>query len=286
MKKGVVIFAHNSRLVNYALLSLIAGGLAKKNLGVPVSLITDESTVEWMKVSSIYDKAEDVFDKIIEIKRPSTHNQRLLVDTYSSKMVPFINGSRPNIWNVTPYDRTLLIDSDYLILSKTLNEFWDADSDLMMSTSMNDVRGDRIGVLDKFVSDTGIHLYWATTVMFTKNKETKLFFDLVEYIRLNYVFYSDLFRFNPSPYRNDIAFSIAYHIMNGFFHDIKGHLPPVLTAIGRDTIADVKENDLTLLINDELTEEKVVAAKIKNVDIHIMNKQSIIRYADKFLDLI
>jgi hypothetical protein len=286
MKKGVLIFAHNSRQVDYALLSLISGGLAKKKLGVPVSLVTDESTIEWMKVSSIYEKAEEIFDKIIEIKRPSTLNQRLLTDAYTTKMVPFINGSRPNVWNVTPYERTLLIDSDYLVYSDHLNEYWDVDSDLMLSTAMNDIRGNRFGVLDKWVSDTGIHLYWATTVMFTKNKQTKLFFDLVEFIRLNYVFYSDLFRFNPEPYRNDIAFSVAYHIINGFEKNVNGHLPPILTAIGRDTILYVDENNLKLLINDDLTEEQVVAANVKQTDIHIMNKQSIIRHADKFLSMI
>jgi hypothetical protein len=49
MTKGVLIFAHNSPDVDYGLMATIAGGLAKKNLGVPVSLVTrirhtDQST--------------------------------------------------------------------------------------------------------------------------------------------------------------------------------------------------------------------------------------------------
>lgn len=30
MKKGILIYAHNNRAVDYALMSIIAGGLAKK----------------------------------------------------------------------------------------------------------------------------------------------------------------------------------------------------------------------------------------------------------------
>lgn len=286
MKKGIVVFAHNSRQVDYALLALISGGLAKKNLQVPVSLITDESTVEWMKASEIYDKAVDVFDKIIEIKRPVTVNQRLLVDVYTTKMVPFINETRCLVWKHTPYERTLLIDSDYLIFSDNLNQYWDVDQDIMISYAMNDVRGDRKGVLDERVSETGIRMLWATTVMFTKNARSKLFFNLVEYIQANYTYYADLFRFNPTPYRNDIAFSIAYHIINGFQSSEHNHLPPVLTASGRDYIFDFHSNFIKIVVNDDLTEEKSLAVHLQNRDLHLMNKQSIIRYADKFLSLI
>ena len=71
MKRGVVIFAHNNRDTDYALMAVIAGGLAKKHLNLPVSLITDKTTVSWMKESKIYQRAVDVFENIIEIKKPS-----------------------------------------------------------------------------------------------------------------------------------------------------------------------------------------------------------------------
>ena len=34
MKKGILIYAHNNRSVDYALMALISGGLAKKKLNV------------------------------------------------------------------------------------------------------------------------------------------------------------------------------------------------------------------------------------------------------------
>jgi hypothetical protein len=65
MTQGLVIYAHNSRDLDYAKLAVIAGGLAKKNLARPVSLITDDSTVAWMKESNSYKLADSIFDKII-----------------------------------------------------------------------------------------------------------------------------------------------------------------------------------------------------------------------------
>jgi len=139
MNKGIVIYAHNNRKVDYALMAVIAGGLAKKNLGVPVSIITDQSTVEWMQQSGIYEKADALFDKIILVDRPITDNQRRLHDGVSEDIVPFLNSNRTSVWDLTPYDRTLLIDSDYLIFSNHLNEYWDVDQDVMIGESINDI---------------------------------------------------------------------------------------------------------------------------------------------------
>jgi hypothetical protein len=200
-------------------------------------------------------------------------------------MVPFVNSNRCSVWDLTPYERTLLIDSDYLIFSDSLNEYWDVDASLLMGQSMNDIVGDRGTILDRKVSDTGIHLYWATTVMFTKNAESKFFFDLVEYVKDNYRYYADLFRFNPKQYRNDIAFSIAKHIMNGYETDLVYTLPPIFTVFGVDMLESVVDNKLTFLVNP-VNGGEFFAASTKDVDVHIINKQSIIRNKDSLLELI
>ena len=286
MKKGIVIYAHNSRNIDYALLSLIAGGLAKKNLQVPVSLITDQSTVDWMKESNIYNKAQEIFDQIILTKRPKTDNRRKLHDGLTNQIVPFINSDRYSVWELTPYDRTLLIDSDFLIFSKHLNEYWDVDQDIMISPAINDICDqNRLGYQDRYISDTGIKLYWATTVMFTKNQKTKFFFDMVSHIKANYKFYADLYRFDDRQYRNDISFSIAKHIYDGFETNNQNSLPPVLTAIDKDIFCKIENQKLIFLINYKL-DENFCAVTVSNIDIHIMNKQSIYRNKNNLLEMI
>lgn len=287
MNKGVVIFAHNNKKIDYALLSIISGGLAKKHLGVPVSLITDESTVNWLKKSNRYNKAEQIFDQIILTKRPDSENKRVLYDGEHKDTVPFNNGNRDTVWDLTPYERTLLIDCDYFVLSNSLSEYWDIDSDFLIADSIVDPVGEkRIGYLDKFVSETSVKMFWATTVMFTKNEKTKAFFNLIEMIRSNYKMFGDVYRFNTAQYRNDISFSIARHIFDGFQELKVYNLPKILTFSDKDVLADIGPLNNLILLTSETRGGTYFPISIAGQDIHIINKQSIIRNADKLLELI
>lgn len=286
MTRGVLIFAHNSPEIDYGLMAIISGGLAKKNLNLPVSLVTDKGTLDWMEESGSLNKAKDIFDKIIEVERPYTKNVRRLHDGFESKNIPFLNNNRYNAYNLSPYDQTLLIDSDYLIFSNLLNEYWDVDASVMMANSMTDLTGFRSGILDNRVSETGVHLFWATTVMFNKSAESKFFFQLVDFIKDNYKYYADLFRFNPQQFRNDIAFSIAKHIMNGYETEFVYTLPTVLTVYDKDILHSVEGTRLNFLVSNPADVSDFWAATTKDVDVHIMNKQSIIRNKDRLLELI
>lgn len=286
MKKGVLLFAHNNREVDYALLSIISGGLAKKHLNVPVSLVTDKETKEWMKSSGILKKAEEVFDKIILTKRIDNDNIRKLNDGSQSKLVPFLNATRYQAFELSPYDRTLLIDSDFLIFSNRLSNYWDHPSSVLIGHSLNDIVGNRIGYLDKTVSETGPHLYWATTVMFSKDKEAETFFNLLKIISEEYEVFGDLYRFNTRQFRNDIAFSVAKHIMDGFAIDDSDSLPPLLTVQDRDMLVKVANSTLHFLINNNQAPDTYFVGSIKDTDVHIMNKQSIVRHSKELLEML
>jgi hypothetical protein len=267
-------------------MATIAGGLAKKNLGVPVSLVTDPGTLDWLRESGTLIKAQEVFDQIIQVARPYTKNVRNLHDGFESKVIPFVNSNRYSVWELSPYDQTLLIDSDYLIFSNKLNEYWSVDSPVMMGHSMTDLTGERGGILDSRVSETGVHMFWATTVMFDKSAESEFFFKLVDFVKDNYVYYADLFRFNPKQFRNDIAFSVAKHIMNGFETEFAYTLPPILTVFDKDILHSVDNDKLTFLVSQPNDVAGFWAATTKGTDVHIMNKQSIIRNAGSLLELI
>ena len=287
MNRGVLIFAHNNRDVDYALMSIISGSLAKKNLGLPVSLVTDETTLTWMETSGIKQKAIEVFEQIIITDKPQTDNSRRLHDGNESKFVPFVNLNRTDAFSLSPYDQTLLIDSDYLIFTDNLNKFWEYSETVLLGQSINDIIGtDRLGYHDRYVSDTGVHLYWATTVMFTKNEYSENFFSLLSYVKENYQYYSDLFRFYTRNYRNDIAFSVTQHIMDGFETKSSIHLPPVFSTLDRDILETVKDDGNLVFLINMIMNEKYIAASVKDVDIHVMNKSSITRNAEKLLALI
>jgi hypothetical protein len=266
--------------------AIIAGGLAKKHLNIPFSLITDESTIEWMKESKVWTKANEVFENFILTDRPTNYNSRLLNDGTHSSVVPFINSGRSMAFDLSPYDKTLLIDSDYLVFSNKLSKYLELDHPVMIGSAMNDIQGERIGFLDKTVSDVGVHLLWATTVIFTKDAESKLFFNLVKHVEKNYHLFSDLYRYSPKQYRNDIAFSVAKHIIDGFETVLDDALPPILTVHDKDMLVNVDQDKLTFLITDINAPDKFIACTVVGQDTHIMNKQSIIRHKNNLLELI
>lgn len=286
MTNGVLIFAHNSRDVDYALMATIAGRLAKHHLAVPVTLVSDQSTIEWFKSTDHYAIALDTFDSILIVEKPNTGNNRKLRDGTTYKTVPFVNANRSSVYDLTPYDNTLLIDSDYLIFSNKLAQYWNLDYDVMIGHSMNDLVGNRSEILDNRVSEVGPHMYWATTVMFKKNKNSELFFNLVSYIRENYDYYADLYRFDSRQYRNDIAFSVAKHILDAFQSHTQGSLPSIPTAFDSDILFEVSDAGLLkFLVSDRHNPQKFSLVSTKDVDVHILNKQSIIRHSKRLLGL-
>jgi len=286
MKKGALIFAHNTREIDYAKMAIVSGGLAKKHLQVPVTLVTDMSTQNWMKESGTFEKAQDVFEQIILVDRPESGVMRTHSDGKEKVVTQWNNINRPSAWQVTPYERTLLLDCDYFTLSDNLNSYWDVDSDLLIAEKYNDIYSkSRTGYLDNFVSPESVELLWATTVMFTKNEYTKMFFDLVEYVRQNYSTFADLFRYDPRMYRNDISFSVAYHILNGFEKTPNHYLPGVLSVPNKDLLYDVKDEKLVFLVSPQHDTNYCVAT-IKDRDVHIMNKSSVERNIEKLMELI
>jgi hypothetical protein len=287
MTRGALIFAHNNRNIDYAYMAMLSAQLAKKNLGIPVSLVTDPSTLEWVKTSNNYEQLISTFDKIIEVDRPITDNMRRLHDGVHFKNIPFVNANRANVYELTPYDQTLLLDSDFLIFSNRLNSYWDVDAEVMIAKNMLDIYDQqRLGYHDKYVSDTGVHLYWATTVMFKKTPYSKMFFELVNIIRQNYQYYADLFRFDTTQYRNDISFSVAKHILDGFETNTNESLPPILTVLDKDILHSVDATGKLTILTSPHSDNNYYAAAVRGLDIHIMNKQSIIRHTEKLLELV
>lgn len=285
MSRGIILFAFNSRQLDYVKLALISGRLATKKLQVPVSLITDESTLEWSRKSGIYDLLTDTFENIIIDESTHVENYRVLHDGDIKDKIPFKNSSRSKAWALTPYDRTLLIDSDFLIFSDTLSNYWNVDEDFIISESIQDLHvNDRMKHHDRYISDVGVKLLWATTIMFTKNQNTKIVFDFVDHIRENYDRYGEIYRFDARIYRNDISFSLASHILSGFIEDYSYFLPPVLSTIDKDILFDVSNTGILKFLIDQGS--SYMAASVAGTDIHVMNKQSIVRNFDKFMELV
>jgi hypothetical protein len=248
MDKGIVIFGHNSKELDYVKLANMSAGYATRNLGVPVTLITDHHSV------TTTSSALENIDNLLVIDRPDVTNTRLL----STRHIEFINTNRYLAFKYSPYSRTLLIDSDFFILTDRLNSYWDSNQEFMITEGMISV-GERLATEATRLSPTTIPMRWATAIMFSKTEFAETIFKIVEYVKDNWFYFVDLYNIPPTSFRNDFAFTIANHIANGFV-PTDNFLPSPLMTLENFKV-------------QKFTKDKIIFDDIEiNNDVHIMNK--------------
>lgn len=274
MKQGCIIFAYNGH-IDYGSQAVLAAGLVIKHLNIPVSLITDQSTLGKIGNPSIF---EHVI--IQENKSANTRNLHNGPDVITK--IDFNNTNRSSVYKLTPYDRTLVIDSDFLVFSSRLTTYLDCDQDFLICSSMQDLYPNRPGS-SVLLAPSSIPMLWATNMIFNKTKEVEILFNLIEHIRDNWIYYSALYKFNSARYRNDYAFSIACHIMGGHGLDkFYTELPAPILFTDKDKLVKISEcGSLTFLMS--FNEGRL--AKTHGQDIHMMNKYDILDNIDQLTDL-
>jgi hypothetical protein len=260
--KGALLFAHNTSTIDYLKIAKFSASLIKQYLKIPVSLITDSATL----LSS--SDGIDVFDSLMVVEAPSQPNFRHI----NGIQHQFLNSNRARAWALTPYDRTLLMDSDLLIYSNRLTPYLDCDDDFLICEKMTDLTGNYLSQNDIRVSDKTIDLRWATTVIFNKNELTKKIFETVDYIHREYRYFADTYQFDTNMFRNDYAFSISNHMFNGFTAD-SNYLPPIMMTNQQDKILDISEKYITI---NSTIKQKQAMVTLEGVDVHIMDKIDLI----------
>lgn len=288
MNNGILIFAHNNKEIDYGQMAYISASYAKKNLNVPISLVTDSGTLAYMEKT---DKSFlEIFDKIIltdDIKIEITTKRRYYDGSLNYKKADFKNVHRAWAYELSPYDKTIVIDVDLLIVNDRLKHAWDTDTDFMINKYSYDLARDREYFEFQRVSDHGIDFFWATAFYFEKTKWTKTFFDLCKHIIENYEYYRFVYRINAPLIRNDYVFSIAIHIMGGFTNKINPPSLPceVYYTLDRDELIRVNnDKSFLFLIQKKYCVGEYTLASTNNQNIHIMNKYSINRQSKELLE--
>lgn len=278
MTKGVLIFAQNNSDIDYAKIALFAAKRAKQYLNVPVSLVTD--SVDWLLQSQ--PEATAVFDKIIPIWNDTTQTRKFFDGTLSSRKLVWKNLSRFNAYELTPYDETLVIDCDYIISSNTLASIWNNQHDFLIYKGGFDLAQWRDTSSFEYINQYAVPFYWATAFYFKKNKTTAAFFKFIEHIKDNWTYYRYLYNIDSIIFRNDFAFSIAIHIMNGCVVDnFAKSLPGTMYYIlDRDVLVKLQDESMQFLVEKENYTGEYTLLKTQGLDIHVMNKFSLTRIID------
>ena len=274
MTRGVLIFAQNNAEIDYAKISLFAAKRVKEYLGVPVSLVTDSAG--WLKQSQ--PDAELVFDQIIEIWTETHQTKKFYDGSLAVKTLTWKNLSRSDCCFLSPYDETLVIDSDFIISSPTLKNIWDNQNDFLIYKDSFDLANWRDDRSFRYLNQHSIPFYWATAFYFKKTASTWAFFDLIKNIKLNWNYYRLLYNIDSTVFRNDFAFSIAIHMMG---EDFATPLPGKMNYIlDRDILLEIDNAKLKFLVEKKNYNGEYTAVKTSNLDVHVMNKYSLTRCID------
>lgn len=285
--KGFLIHAYNNMEIDYGSMALCAASLIKKNLKENhVTVVTSRDTLRWIEKNHTSEAINFAFDNIIVISKDEDVFNRKFYDTrYASKIQPYYNTARVSSYDLSPYEETILLDADYLVLDNSLDSVWGSVEELLMNKSVRDLthKTDLRGFDSRFNS-MSIPLYWATLLYFKKTNKAKTFFELTKFIKDNYDYYKHLYQFASSGYyRNDYAMSIAVHMINGQFENdsVKSFPCPTITiATEYDDMIDFK-NGIAYFISEQ-EQGKFLLHKVMS-NIHVMNKWSITRTSDRIL---
>lgn len=285
------MFAYNNDEIDYIGLAAMNSRLIQHNMGLEpkqITIVTNRASYDFLekKLGKEYMDATGQFvfvEKDLKFKRT---NMRMFRDTsHNLQKLSFYNKGRCDAYELSPYDETILLDADYLVLSDALNQCWGHNNELMMNYHYIDVvRGREYRDLDR-VHALGITMYWATVVYFTRSPLCESFFNVAKHVEKESEYYRELYKIQGNIHRNDHSFSIAAHMVSGYQDKGLPQLPVKLfKSFDIDDVERVIDlNDLLLMVEKPSQPGNYVGLRWKDRDIHIMNKWALQRIQEGVL---
>jgi hypothetical protein len=243
MTTGALIFARNNEHIDYVAMAHWSAQNIQRHLGIPTHIVTDNSRTD--------------------------SGARHFADAGT---VTWHNTNRLDAYRLSPFDRTLVLDADYVVASNQLKSLLETDQDFLAHRWAYDVTGTNNFEGLNYFGNNRMPMWWATVMMFRRSHTTELIFNTMAMIRDNWSHYRNLYKNNIKTYRNDHALSIALSTVNGHTLDHAG-IPWALASL-------TPEHKLTQLGPDQYrvdfisTENKSRWIELRQ-DFHAMGKQQL-----------
>lgn len=206
--KLCVISANNTvtkdgELVDYIRLASIAAERVKHFLDLDTCLITNDLA-----------KANEypIFKHILEGNSSKVSKRIVPVDD-GILYYEWLNDSRVDAFDLTKglAKKILMIDADYMVASDILKIWLDTDYPFHIFDQVIDIGDEEI--FPKYYPSQDIVHRWATAICWDQSEEAKAIFETAKMVRNNYEFYATMFGMYKNIFRNDLAFSIACHLL-------------------------------------------------------------------------
>lgn len=189
--KGVLIFATNTKEIDYIKIAKINAKLIKKYLGLPTTIVSGTKSGNKRRVDN--------------------------------EIVEWQNTGRCNAYDLSPYDQTIVVDGDYLIFDSNLLKVLDTVQDYAIVDK--NVYVNKENLVDTLGQLSIGPMLWATVIVFNKTQKSKDLFEFTKMIQDNYPYYRALYKLQTSNFRNDAAFTIADRLVNGYVEDTSTKIP-------------------------------------------------------------
>lgn len=274
MNNGVLLFAHNNNKIDYIKQAIYCAIKIKKHLDLPVALATNSKNY----LEKTFPKYIHLFEHIIDNDYASSQH-RLFSNGNTKEKLLWNNFTRCEAYDISPFDNTLVMDTDFFVGNNKLLDCFQ-DNKFKINKNIVDCNPQRNDTSIQRISDSTIDMYWATVFYFSKNKFTKILFDLIKHIRDNWNFYRLQYQIVGVNFRNDFAFAIALHLL----HNPQIDLPcKLFFTTDADTLLSIENEKYNFLIRTADFLKSDTACSLENVNIHIMNKFNLSEQLDRIL---
>ena len=243
MTRGVLIYAFNNGEIDYLAMAKWSQKRIKRLLGLDTTIISNAE------------------------QQASSGGTR----TFNDKTSPWLNASRCNAWEDSPYDETIVLDADYIVNSDTLLKLFDTKQDFLIHQTVSDVTAQNQFVGQESFGELHFPQSWATVFYFNRAKDNQLIFETVRMIKENYSHYANLYKFPRMPFRNDFAFSIALGMLNGHTITDNNLIKWPLTTASTNVVVSVEDDTIKLEYEKN---NKHMRLELRELDLHVMNKKA------------
>jgi len=281
--RGMLMFAHNNDLFDYGKMAYASALSAVHYIEEPISLVTDDGT--WSELVNSYPDAERLFGDPILIEHEKRNERHFDLEDGTRKQALYHNLTRLRAYELSPYDETLLLDTDVLVQDSALRNVWNSTAIVRMNCNISNLvkknPPDRIVK----IGNHGLTSLWATICYFRRCDAAKEFFNIAEYVAQNYNYYGALHQFSTGLLRVDYVMTIAAHIMSGYVPGSESVVTPLpgddtVFAWNKDILVDVEKGRATFLADVEGRKFPVSTYRT----VHCMNKDSMMNMADRIID--
>ena len=201
MSKGYICVVQNTKDTNYLRLAY-ALALSIKNTQSNVNKLSIVTDIKRMPKG--YRKA---FDKVIPLKHDRAKDEEWKLHNIV------------DLYDYTPYDETVMLDSDMLFLSD-VSHWWDFLSlkNIWFTTQVRNLYNDTVpfGTIyrEEFIKNSLPSVYNAF-FYFKKSTEAKELFDMMKHVCTNWDFCVSRYLFNKKPkvFSTDVAFGLSLKLL-------------------------------------------------------------------------